>query len=266
MKVTDLLNNVALEFSDFELPSKGKLYNGISSIKIRPTKTTEEKFLRTIAKGSSDLNEKLSRYLGAITNLSEIGLDPTQLTVADQLAILIYSRIISKDTVTYPIDVTCSSCGKVSKKVINLMELNKIYLPDDYEEPQEVPLPLHDLTLGVRLVRVKDHMDVADYHRTMRSANVDLGDSESDYEGLYARVITSIKKNGEEVTLGYSDKRELMLNLDARSFNLISEYQDKYYHGYDLQVDFQCPHCLDKDKISFELGADFFFTITSINA
>jgi len=267
MDVTQLLNNAALEFVDFDLPSKGKVYpSGIFSIKIRPTKTVEEKFLRTIARGSSDFNEKISKYIGLITNLSEIGLDPIELTVPDQLALLIYSRILSKDTIIYPTEIACPGCGRSSRKNINLMELKMKFLPDDYVEPQEICLPLHDLYLGLRLVKIKDHMNVADWHRTMRSVNRDLGDPETDFEGLYASVITSVKKGNESIPLSYSDRRDLLTNLDARSFNLIGEYQDKYYHGYDLKVDFECPNCLDKNKVEFDLGADFFFKVTSTAA
>lgn len=267
MKVTELLNNAALEYVDFPLPSQGKVYpSKIHSIKIRPTKTTEEKFLRTIARGSSDFNEKISKYIGLITNFSEIGLDPMELTVPDQLSLLIYSRILSKDTVNYPTEVVCSSCGKTSRKNINLMELKMINLPDDFVEPQEICLPLHDLYLGLRLVRVRDHINVADFHRTMLTVNMDLGDAEMDFEGLYASIITSVRKNDEEISLTYSDRRELLQNLDARSFNLISEFQDKYYHGYDLKVDFDCPNCLTKSNVAFDLDADFFFKVTSTAA
>jgi len=267
MNVTELLNNAALEYVDFDLPSKGIVYpTGIHSVKIRPTKTIEEKFLRTIARGSSDFNEKISKYLGLISNLSEIGLNPIELTVPDQLSLLIYSRILSKDTIKYPTEITCPSCGKESRKVINLMELDMIYLPDDFEEPQEISLPLHDLFFEVRLIRVKDHMNVADYHRTMKNVNVNLEDPETDFEGLYASVITSIRKGKEPVNLSYSDRRNLLINLDARSFNLLSNFQDKYYHGYDLKVELDCPYCLEKNKVAFELGADFFFKVTSTTA
>lgn len=267
MKVTELLNNAALEFVDFPLPSKGKVYpSGLNSIKIRPTKTTEEKFLRTIARGSSDFNEKISKYLNLITNFTELGFDATELTVPDQLAVLIYSRILSKDTVVYPTEVLCPACGKVTRKNINLMDLKTVYLPDEYHEPQEICLPLHDLYLDVRLLRIKDHMNVSDYHRTMLAANADLGDSEEDHEGLYAATITSVRKNDKEINLAYSDRRELLIELDARSFNLIVEYQDKYYHGYDLKVELDCPNCLTKSTVEFGLDADFFFKVTSTAA
>ena len=150
---------------------------------------------------------------------------------------------------------------------MNLNELKMIFLPDDFVEPLDLNLPLNDINLGVRLVRVKDHVNVDDYHRTMRQVNVDLGsDSESDYEGLYASVISYVKKSGEEISMSYSDKRDLLLNLDARSFNLISDLQDKYYHGYDLSIPFECTQCLEKSKVGFELGADFFFRTTSTTA
>lgn len=267
MKVTDLLNNAALEYSNFDLPSKGLVYpSGLKSVNVRPTKTTEEKFLRTIARGSTDFNEKISKYLGLVTDFSDQGFDPVDLTTPDQLALLIYSRIISKDTVNYPIDVVCPSCGKISKKMVNLLDLKMLYLEDSYTEPQEIHLPIHDLYLGVRLLRVKDHIAVAHFHRTMASANVDLGgDPENDFEGLYAAAITSIKKgaDGESLNMAYSDRRELLLNLDAKSFNIISNYQDKHFHGYDTRVDFECPQCLDKTQVGFDLGPDFFFRVTS---
>jgi hypothetical protein len=270
MKVTDLLNNAALEYIDYPLPSKGLVYpNGLKSVKVRPTKTTEEKFLRTIARGSSDFNEKISKYLGLVTNFGELGFNPTELTTPDQLALLIYSRIISKDTVLYPLDIVCPNCGKISRLNVNLMELKTLSLPDDFSEPQEVHLPIHDLYLGVRLLRVKDHINVAEYYRTLRAANVVMDeDPESDFEALYASAITSVKKgvNGENISMTFSDRRDLLLNLDAKSFNIVSGFQDKYYHGYDMKVDFECKQCLEKTQIPFDLGPDFFFKVTSTAA
>jgi hypothetical protein len=146
------------------------------------------------------------------------------------------------------------------------MELQMIYLPDDYTEPKEICIPLHDLYLGLKMIRVRDHMNVTDYHRTMRAANADLGNPENDFEGLYASIITSVRKGEESINLTYSDRRELLINMDARSFNIISDFQNKYYHGYDLKVDFECSYCLERSKESFDLGADFFFKVTSTTA
>lgn len=266
MDVTSLLNNAALEYSDFDLPSNGAVYP-VKLIKIRPTKTTEEKFLRTIARGSSDFNEKISKYLGLITNLKELGLDPTDLTSSDQLALLIYSRILSKDTVNYPAEFVCPSCGKLSRQIVNLMTLSMIKLPDTFTEPQELYLPKHDLYLSLRLLRVKDNINVAEYHRMMfKEANMDLGDTDDDYEGLLANTIVKIRKGDDEVSLTYSDKRDLLINLDSTSFNLLPDWQDKHYHGYDLNITYDCPHCLNKNIVAFNLSPDFFFRTTSAAA
>lgn len=265
MDVNSLLNNAALEYTDFELPSKGIVYP-VKSIKIRPTRTTEEKFLRTIAKGSSDFNEKISKYLSQVTNLMELGFDPAELTTSDQLSLLIYSRILSKDTTDYPTDFICPSCGKTSRQVIKLMDLGMIHLPDDFKEPGEVYLPKHDLYFTVRLLRVKDHINVAEFHRMMMMANNDMGDPEDDYEGLLANTILGVRKGESEISLTYSDKRDLLINLDATSFNLLPDWQDKYYHGYDFNYKFSCPYCLEKRTIAFELSPDFFFRITSAAA
>ncbi len=265
MDVSSLLNNAALEYSDFTLPSNGKVYD-ITKVSVRPTRTVEEKYLKTIARGSSDFNEKLNKYLLMVTNLSELGLDPKELTSSDQLALLIYSRILSKDTVEYPIEVFCPECGRSHRKIINLMNLNMIYLPDDYEDPHPLYIPTHDLTLIVRLMRVKDYANLTDYHKEMLKANVDLGDPDDDVEGLYASVITDILKDGEQIKMVYSDKRELLIQMDAKSFNLLPDDQNKYYHGYDLTLELECTGCLSKSKVPFDLSTDFFFRTSSTTA
>lgn len=264
MDVSALINNAALEYSAFKLPSNGRCYN-ISEVMVRPTRTVEEKFLRTIAKSSSDFNDKINRYLMMVTNFAELEMNPAELTSSDQLALLIYSRILSKDSIEYPAEIVCPSCGKTHRHIINLMDLDMIYLPDDFEDLHPVYLPLHDLTLIVRMMRVKDYANVASFHQEMLKVKVDLGDPEDDTEGLYASVVVDIIKDGESIKMAYSDKRELLISLDAKSFNLLPEDQNKYYHGYDLVTDFKCPTCLENTKVPFDLGADFFFRTNSTN-
>ena len=267
MGTNSLLDQTVFEYVDFNLPSRGVLYpNGINTIKIRPTKTKEEKIIRTLIRGSADNTEKLCKYISAVTNLEEKGLNPEELTGGDQLAILTYSRIISMDQTIYPTEVICPDCGRQSRLNINLLELEMAFLPEDYTEPREVLIPRHNLKFDVRLIRVKDSIELLEYHRIMLSANKNIGDSRDDIEGLYAKSIVKIYKDNAEVNLSFSEKRELLIDMDSKSLQRLIRFQDEYFHGYKTVAKFECPTCLSSNEIGYELGQDFFFMTTTVTA
>lgn len=258
--MADLLNSDVLKYVDLDLPSRGILYpQKIKSIKIRPTKTKEEKIIRSIVRGSPDNTEILCRYIASITNLLELGLDPRILTIGDHLAILTYSRIISMDQSTYTAMVECPGCGKIINVPIDLMKLDMVYLPEDYVEPNEITIPAHSLTLGVRLLTIKDKLDLYEYHKTVQGVHMDIGDPNEDFEGLYARTIVSVKKDGEEQSLTFSEKREMLQEMDYKATSKIIDYQSQHYHGLKQVVSYECNRCFRQDEAPFDLGTDFFF-------
>jgi len=264
-RVDSLINTAALEYVTFDLPSRGLPYQGKPSIvKVRPTVSREEKFLKSIASTASNYEEKLAKYLMSITDLSEIGLPATNLTTGDQLSLLIFSRILAKDQREYPKEVTCPDCGKDSIIKIDLLNLNRTYLSEDFVEPISVFLEKHGLTVFCRLLRVKDQVALTEYHDQMRRVNLnDTIDPSTDSEGLYAYTIEKMMKGEEEIELSYSEKREFLQKVDSISYNLIVGVQNDYYHGYETKAPFECPYCAYKTTVSFDFGSDFFFGTAS---
>ena len=259
---SDLIKSNLFEYEDFALPSNKTI------IKIRPTRTKEEKELKKLARGVPNIEEKLTAYLKLITNAEEIGLDLTTITSGDQLALLIKSRIISKGSINYPVMGSCPQCGKVFTHDIDLTKLQIIYLPDGFQEPISHHFELHEFTMFFNLVRVRDEIALREHYNKIHIAGVktDLPSPDDDTEGLYARTITKLVKDptpgnqiGEEVNLPTGEKRKLLTDIDPDSFDDLVKEFNKYYHGFDLRFDFKCVNCGHSDKMEFELGPDFFF-------
>ena len=262
VSIDSLIESSALQYVEFDFPSRGMVYLDCpSSVLIRPTITEEEKYLKTIIKNDPQLESKMGKYIEAITNLKELGLSAYDLTTGDQLSLLLYSRILSNGVRLYPTKIVCPNCESNETVDVDILGLTIEYLPKDYSDPGELELKEHNLVLGLRLLRVNDKVELRQWHKEIKKAGVKLENISDDIEGLYARSIVSVKKNDEETNLVFSQKRALLSKMPTPAMNKIVDWHSDHYHGYLFETPFVCSSCgyESEDPLAFELGADFFY-------
>ena len=129
-----------------DLPSKCKLYKNCTGIKIRPMNLEDEK-ARSLLKGknSDPINVLLSRCVE--------GVDIDDLLIFDKLVLIFNLRAISYGEMYKTIGI-CENCKAENTLNIPLLSLPINYLPDNFEEPIEVKLPVLKKVVKVILPRV----------------------------------------------------------------------------------------------------------------
>ena len=150
------LNNTPLITEVCELPSKGLLYGGElgSCIELRAMTTVEERMRLSGENFWSTMSNILNRCL------VNSDFDTKNLADFDFFAALVKLRIITYGNM-YKTYGKCLKCQRSFEHSVNLDNLNITELPDDFVEPIEIgPLPKSGDVLGIRFLRVFDHIDI----------------------------------------------------------------------------------------------------------
>jgi hypothetical protein len=228
-----------LTYHDLTLPSRGKLgYPEVVSIK--PYRVREEKYIAAIT--SERFNEMTLKVLSSVIE-TEINIE--DLSLSDRNYILLWERVNSY----YPeleSTVKCPNCGRKSTTVINLEGLPVTSIPPNYEEPVTITLPDSGDSIGCRLLRIRDEMNIDKYLSTSKDPEID------DWVVRYAASIVKedLKSLGEKIM--YCD------GLSSKDFMEIRSFQNKYFHGVDNKVTFTCKKCGESSNVPIPFNLDFF--------
>jgi hypothetical protein len=138
-----------------ELPSKGRLYGGKSSVELTFFTLADVKRIYDISQGiKSDSLEKLVASKVHDYNLFD-------LAESDYWYLLYWLRINSFTSHPLEIEWTCTQAGCGTKNISKISKdsLNQVEINEEYSEPATLDLPDFG-TIEVRLPRVKDDKEV----------------------------------------------------------------------------------------------------------
>ena len=218
------------------LPSKCLPYEGVNpeDITIRAYTAEDEIFLSEI----NPVNLE-SKYLMVLKKVLR-GIDPKLLTLGDRLYIIIWEYIKSYSSIVN-LPVVCSHCLEESTIPIDLMNLDKIDLPDDYQQPYSVELPDKGKEISLKLLSVEDEIAIEKYEKENRNGHI--------YR--FARSVVS-----ESDTLSKVADIE---KLSAKDLAKIRAFQVKFYHGPNMNTTFTCPQCEEEDDVTVPFRLEFFY-------
>ena len=218
------------------LPSKCLPYEGIdpANITIRAYTAADEIFLSEI----NPINLE-SKYLMVLKEVL-IGIDPKLLTLGDRLYIMLWEYIKSYSSSINEL-VVCSHCMEESTVPIDLLNLNKVDLPDNFLERCKVKLPDKDREITLRLLTIEDEIAIEQYEKKNRDGHL--------YR--YARSVVS----DADVLSRLSDIKKL----SAKDFAKIRAFQEKFYHGPDMKTTFICPKCEEVDDLVVPFRLEFLY-------
>lgn len=150
-------NNLITE--EIFLPSGGTVYPYFSGhLTLRAMTTMEER----IRLSGQDFYSTMANILNrCICNPENDTIMAEELTDFDLFAAMVKLRTISYGN-EYKVQVKCPKCGTTQTVKIDLDKLAVSKVPDDFKEPFEIgPLPKTGDILGLRFLRVQDHIDIA---------------------------------------------------------------------------------------------------------
>ena len=210
-------------FLDLKLPSKGLPYKDkegkVPETKIRPMKVKDEKLIAEMTGNNFEV-----RFLQLIRNTVR-GIDAKEMTIGDRLYCILWLRINSYSP-RYAIQFNCLSCNSPILHEFDLAKLTVLELPDDYHEPMTAMLEDVGDDVQLRLLRVKDEMEIA---QKMASGEKD------EWLLRYAYSIVG--------SMTVFEKMKYINELSSKDFSIIRGYQEIFNHGVDFKQAYTCPDC-----------------------
>jgi len=214
-----------------DLPSLGKFYSNFDGVKISPLKFLDEQLILTGKDIQKDVvTELLERTLE--------GIDVDEILLMDKNYLLMKLREVSYGD-DYEFGIVCKNCHYESKTKIQLSkQLNKSFIPDDYEDPRTIKLPKLGVDVQVRLPRNKEEQY--------------LKDTETIYNNLYRFVVTL---NGNTDPVFISKAIGMMEIADVKKiYNEVTNTE----FGIDPRFVFKCGKCGHKETLAVPIDPGFF--------
>lgn len=223
------------EYLPVSLPSKCLPYEGVNSsdVMIRAYQGRDEVFLAEI--NPVNIEQKFLRVLKNVLK----GVDPELLTLGDRLYIIVW-ECINSYTEILKVKTACSHCLQDIEVSVDLRKLEVISLPDNFKQPYEVTLPNSEI-VHLRLLNTRDEIDILKFEK----------DSDEGLLYRYARSIVDDKNVLERV--------ERLGNLGAKDLATIRAFQEKFYHGPDMNAKVTCPECGEEDDVEVPFRLDLLF-------
>lgn len=242
-------------YVDFELPSKGVLYeNSLRMVSVRPMYTTEEKYLAGRSRDWQAVVDKLLSTSGCIKDLG--GMSPLDLLSSDRLFLLFVVRMLSYGH-DYTFQLRCDSCGMIFSQTIKLLEgLNITPMKEDAAEPFSITLADLGMAIGFRLLRGKDEKAIDNYTKRALQRQQE-GQTRLDdpaYIHRLARHIVTI--DGETVELPQAEA--IVSQMTAKDSTDFRDAVDDVNGGIDLDLEIICSNCGALNEEIMPFTRDFF--------
>jgi hypothetical protein len=218
---------------EVELPSRGKFYNlpdPSKSVMVRALNFEDEKIVsEAIDDGRDAQHETLLRCVSNVKH--------AELLLIDYLWLFVKIRELSygKEHIT---GIACPGCKNKAEVTINTSDFPMIQLPEDFEDPREIKLPVTGILAKVRLPREKD----ANY----------LRDSKSILGNLW-RFVESFNGNSNN-----KDLATVISKLPVKDAHILLDAIATRDYGLITKFNFVCHKCKAKELMEIDLSPDFF--------
>jgi len=205
-------------YHKLDLPSKLIPYEGVEAVEIRMLKGKDEKLIGEFT--MSNFESKFALLLKGVIK----GIEPEKLTIGDRFFILVWLGINCYTNI-YPVDGVCEVCLRNISVDVDLKELEKVYLPEKFQEPYELEL-INGEKVKLRLYRVADQIQYLNYVEKKQQDNL-----------LYKLAQTMLDERNMVDRIGYLEE------LSTQDLALIRAFHDTYFHGVKMEAGYTCPKC-----------------------
>lgn len=213
-----------------DLPSKGKFYNNFNGVKVTTLLfEDEQRILSSKNKGSNLVNDIIAKCA--------VGVGVNELIAMDKLAILLKIKEVSYGN-ELKFTATCPACSEDSNVSINVNEIPVNPVPDNFEDPREVFLPVLKVKAKVRFPRNNEEFY--------------FNDTETALNNLY-RFVVEIDGKTDPVFISKVFKK-----LHIRDNKTLVKEIHRSDLGLDPTFKFECPKCKHSTSMGVPLDANFF--------
>lgn len=222
-----------------KLPSLGRFYDNIpgGDIEITPWTTAQEEIMLRVGKSPGERLKVIQDLVRGNTRFPE-GFDYGELLVADQHFLLMRLRAVSLMP-QYTVDFACPNCQKNSPLSFNLDELEVITPDEGTAEPFTVKLPKCQMTVAVRLTRVKDEQAAIEYRQKQENAGLPDAEGKSHRFSLVRQLVSVDGETG----LKWDEKMEFIGGLHYLDLQVYKGIFAKNDIGLNMEARVECPSC-----------------------
>lgn len=237
----------------FYLPSRNLLYgdkfDGHFNLRMF---TTREERLR-LSSRDTFLQTMCAVLNNCITTDNGYNVDTKMFTEFDFIYTMYMSRIISYGH-NYNIEVTCPYCYSKFRHTVDLDSLPIDYLEDDFKEPITIgPLPMSKDTITVKILRIKDRIEIDKEATEIRITNPDY-EGDPSYNLRLEHLIVAV--NDKELNI--QEKKDYVEYLPAIDSQYINYKMNKIKAGINTDITVECPHCHETTETSLSINSTFF--------
>lgn len=243
----------ALGLTEFQLPSRGVLYEGKlpeGRVQLQPMTAKQQALLQTQGGG---ILGKLDAIIDTCCKLPA-GMPHKDLLLTDRLAILLALR-----TKTFGPEYTfrwrCRECGKSNSATINITEeLNeKIGVEGQLVEPIEIELPDKGTTLKLRFLRGTDEAQAVKNAKRFEMQSNDAQDPSYLY-----RIALQLISEDEKPFANILEKQSFVEKLTAGDLIVIEDTVNEVESGIDNKLFLECGKCEATNEMGMPFAAEFF--------
>lgn len=221
------------EFLPIQLPSKCIPYEvGSDQITVRPYVGSDEILLSQI--NPVNVEAKFLQVLRSVVR----GINVEKLTLGDRLYIILWEYINSYNEYM-KVRTVCSHCLETIEPMIDLRLLEKVELPDSFQQPFHCPLP-SGKSVDLRLLTVADQIEIEKFPNKAES-----------YLFKWARSMVS--------EMDVLARMHELKGYGVRDIATIRAFHEKMFHGPDMTTKFTCPKCGEEEEVEVPFRLDFFF-------
>jgi len=230
--IDDLLKEVPTDTTiSVDLPSECRVYtleDEDMPVTVRPMTFEDEKAIVGAKKNDDPVNLVLQR---CVTNVKVMDLLPM-----DKLYLIMKLREISYGD-DYNTLLLCQECKAENPTTVKLSDLNINPVPDDFEDPITLVLPIAKKEIKVRQPRVKDEKFFLDTEQAL--------------DQLW-RFVTEIE--------GHTDKSIISAVMDKLPLKDVKTILNsiKSEYGVDTKIKFACKDCGGVSVVDLPIDANFF--------
>jgi hypothetical protein len=230
--------------SIIELPSKGKLYNGKSSVEVSFLTVADIKRIYSINQGTS--TDSIERLLAS----KIYDFDAFDLTVYDMWFLACWIRVNSCPMVPIQVKWECQklksdsvNCGKSNFSEVRGSTLEVKEIDSEYQEPVGLTLPNYGKVF-VRLPRVRDDIDTTKFLTTYK------GDQETSGDRWLCNLLHLIDNS---MSLGDKIKLTKENKITPDDVFYLSQFETEYQYGMRPYLNLKCEGCGEVSRIPFRL-------------
>jgi len=158
----------------------------------------------------------------------------------------------------------CGNCEQMNKYILKSKDIHIYQLPDDFESPSKVTLPISKEEIRLTLLTVEREKKLNDYlelHETAddkeQMKHSDLGEDLETF-ATYAVMIVKEEKIEELTVERINENIEYLRKLDYRDFEVLILFDVSFRCGPDLSTDEKCSNCGRPSRVRIKIDQHFF--------